>query len=155
RTFTGGGQSFTLDLPAGQFIRLVGNPVSVMIAGKGLSGSFAFEQSTNAAMQRVIRISVTNLSLSLGNDQASVLSVTNAGGFLVITDAGIAGKLSATIGVTLPGVQFGGTFAVAISKTGAQPINEMVTDPNGVMFPVTAPANTESVTVTGTNVTLS
>ncbi len=154
QTFTGAGQTFMLTLPAGPFIRIVGNPVSVTVAGKGLSGSFSFEQSNNAAGHPVIRITVANLSLSLGNDTANFVNVSNASGYLVIDDSGFAGQLSATIGLTLPGITFAGNFAVSIAKTNSTALNETFNDVNGNPITVTAPANTESVTVTGQSVRL-
>src|SRR5581483_9919892 len=57
KTFTAGGQTFVLSLPAGNFVKVAARGVSITVAGKGLSGDFTFEQVTESAPQtgKVIR----------------------------------------------------------------------------------------------------
>ena len=82
------------------------------ILGQTLSGNFGFDQTTAGD----ISIAASNVSLSLGG---GAVSITNGTGALLIGSTGLAGEISGTVGVTIPGVSFAGNFKVGINTTAA------------------------------------
>ena len=103
-------------LPAGPYLRVEGSPVSLDLLGQTLSGSFALEQATNAQGQKVVRVGVTGLTISLAG---GLVSVNQGTGLFVLTPSGVAGTIGATVGVSVPGISLGGTFALSINTTGS------------------------------------
>ena len=77
------------------------------VLGQTLSGDFAFSDTTGTVV-----VAASNVSLSLGG---GVLSITNGTGALQITSGGVAASISGTLALTLPGVSFGGGFAIGIN----------------------------------------
>ena len=101
--------------------------------GQTLSADVSFEQIAtdgadniggNADDVRAVRIGVANLSITLGG---GAVTVTNGSGALFLTSNGtqstIAARLTATIGVSIPGVSLIGTLGLRIN-TGATEVNE-------------------------------
>ncbi|MCX5669694.1 MAG: hypothetical protein NTU94_00015, partial [Planctomycetota bacterium] len=117
---TVGGQTVTIDVPAGPYVRVEGRGVTLRIGGAGglaLGGDFAFEKTAAE-----IAIVARNVSLGLGDGTTNFISVTSGqGAFLVTTGAagGLAGVLSAAVAVNIPGIQVSGTFSVEINNTTA------------------------------------
>lgn len=123
-----GGQTLTLQLTAGPFVRVTGEGVTLSVLGQTLTGNFSFEQVTAAGGEKLTTVIASNVSLSLGDGTTSFVSVTNGEGALLLTSAGLAGQLSGTIGINVPGVTFVGSFnlrinntAQAVSKTSPSP----------------------------------
>ena len=129
-----GGQTLTLNLPAGPYLRVEGQGITLHIAGQTLGGDFAFERvtsggpdkdlATTANNVQVIRIGAANVHLSLG----SVIQVTQGQGtFLIVSGpgGGMAGQLSANVALTIPGVTFNGAFGVAINNM-TSPVDEVL-----------------------------
>ena len=116
-TFMLGDDLVNLDLPVGPYVRVEGTNVELTIAGQTLTGNAAFEQGVDADGGTVVTVALTDVSLSLGSGTDPIVSVTNGQGAFLITDAGLAGRLSATINITVPGdaVEFDGNFLVEIS----------------------------------------
>ncbi|CAB5080406.1 hypothetical protein D3OALGB2SA_510, partial [Olavius algarvensis associated proteobacterium Delta 3] len=90
------------------------------LLGKTLSGDFAFDQSDGS-----LTIAADNVSLSLGDGNTDLVSIVDGEGVLMISGAGLAGRLNATILENIPGVELTGTFELALNTTGA-PVNETV-----------------------------
>ncbi|MFH1498654.1 MAG: hypothetical protein ABII82_12610, partial [Verrucomicrobiota bacterium] len=115
-TVDAGGTSVSINLPAGTFLRVVGDPVNLTVAGVALQGRVAFEQST-AGGSAVTVISLADVSATLagtidGTDGEPV-GVTDARGLFVLSDAGVAGTLSFTSATEF----LSGDFVLEINNT--------------------------------------
>ena len=84
------GQTVTLDVPAGPFLRVMGTNVQLRLFGQRLSGNFGFEQATQACTPtptctptKVVRIAATNVTLALGDGTTDYVRLTNGTAFLV------------------------------------------------------------------------
>ena len=97
-------------------VQLIGGQLGLL--GQTLSGNFAF--STDAAG---VSIAATGVSLSLG---CGAVSVTGASGLLQIGAGGLAGTISGTVALSVPGVSLGGTYTVSVN-TGIAPVSSSVT----------------------------
>jgi hypothetical protein len=133
QSFTLNGTQSTLVLPAGPYVRVSGTGVEVAVAGQSLRGDFVFTQTTinrgpdglpgTADDLRGVRIAVNNVSLGFGDGTVNFVNVTNgSGSFLILPAvnggaAGIAGWLSATVSVAVPGIAVGGTLRLEINNT--------------------------------------
>ena len=102
------GETLTLNLPKGPFIRIAGTDVELTIAGQTLGGNFAFERVGTTTV-----IAASNVHFSLGG----VVNLTAGEGAFVFQGTGLAGKLSGTISLALPGIELGGTLALEINTS--------------------------------------
>jgi hypothetical protein len=103
-------------LPAGPFLRVTGTNVSLSLVGQTLAGNFTFEQSTNALGQKVLKVGVSDVHFSL---TGNLLNISQGSGLFVITPAGLAGTISATIGIDAgTGLSLSGAFSLSINTTG-------------------------------------
>src|SRR5207237_10024494 len=94
----------TLQLEAGPFVRLAGTGISINIAGQTLSGDFTFEQKTNAASQKVVRVNAKNINLSLGN---GLVTISGGSALFVINTSGFPCKFSGTVALSVSNVSLG------------------------------------------------
>ena len=118
--------TISLDLPAGPYVQVIGNPVTLTVAGLELTGSFSFTQSTQPDGTRLVTVTVTGLSLTLDG----IGPVTLSGG-LVLSPTGLAGEL--TLGTALSfgaGVGITGTFTLQLNNGTAA-----VVLPSGTRLP--------------------
>ncbi|MEQ1862956.1 MAG: hypothetical protein ABMA13_23795, partial [Chthoniobacteraceae bacterium] len=91
--------------------------VEISVLGQTLKGDFAFNKQTVGGEQ-VISVAAQNVSLGLGDGTTDFVSVTGARGAVLLTPAGVAAQLSnANVTLNVPGVQFSGTFGIAINTT--------------------------------------
>ncbi len=97
-------------------VQLIGGQLGLL--GQTLSGNFAF--ASDAAG---VSIAASAISLSLGG---GAVSVTGASGLLQIGTGGLAGTITGTVALSVPGVSLGGTYTIAVN-TGATPVSESVT----------------------------
>ncbi|MEX1357603.1 MAG: VCBS repeat-containing protein, partial [Gaiellaceae bacterium] len=129
--FLVGGVTQTLSLPAGRYVRVAITGLSFAIGGQTLTGDFTVERVTllgadnafggtgaNADETRT-RISIANLRLRIGTDSRDFVVVSNGQGVLELAAAGVFGRISANVAVSIPGVSVGGTFEVLLNTTGA------------------------------------
>ncbi|MFL6033814.1 MAG: FG-GAP-like repeat-containing protein, partial [Gaiellaceae bacterium] len=140
------GLSLAIDTAAGR-VRLEGN-VNLTTLGLDLSGTFVFEQATNAQGQKVVRVGVSNGSLTLAS---GVLSLSQVNGLFILTPAGVAASLSAQISLGVSGIEIGGTFALQLNNTNAA-VSESV-QVGGATLALSLPAG-PYVRVAGTGVTI-
>ncbi|MGH2926717.1 MAG: beta strand repeat-containing protein, partial [Solirubrobacteraceae bacterium] len=133
QTFTIGGTTQTLTLPAGHYIDVAVTGAGLAIAGQTLKADLTVSDSANlnsdgtlatgAGAGDTIVITLANGSLSLGTGTRTLVSVSDASGSLTISSdpahEGVYGTLTATITTQIPDVTFGGTFTVSINTTGA------------------------------------
>ena len=136
-----GDTTLTLDLPAGPYLRLEGTGLVLSVLGQSITGSVAIERATSygsdgvpggtgpAADSSVVRITVTSATLSLGG-ATPVISVTDGTATLLLTPAGLAGRISGTVALLVPGLAFSGTLGVEINTTPA-PVTETFTVGSG------------------------
>ncbi|PYQ02014.1 MAG: hypothetical protein DMF83_24450, partial [Acidobacteria bacterium] len=136
---TVGGTTLTLDLPAGPYVRVEGIGVELNVLGQTLSGNFAFEQITStdngtSTSRTITRISASNVTLRLGDGTTDFVTLTDGQGSFVILDIpgpspaakGLAGQLSGTVGLNVPGVSFTGALGLTLNNTGLA-VNETFT----------------------------
>ena len=135
-----GSETVTLDLPAGPFVRLSvtevpgatdldpSTPATLTVGGQILSGSFALEQITSIATGgKVIRLVATGVELHLRAGATEIVSLTEGEGALVITAAGLAGRVSGNvqIGNIAGGATFSGRFSLAINNTRSAVVEQL------------------------------
>jgi hypothetical protein len=129
-----GSETVTLDLPAGPYLRLSITeideltPATLTIGGQTLSGNFALEQVTSVATgSKIIRLVATDVELHLLAGSTEIVSLTEGEGALLITAAGIAGRVSGTvqIGSITGGASFSGRFSVAVNNTRAAVVEQL------------------------------
>ena len=102
-------------LPAGPYLRVESASASLTVLGQLLTGSFSLEQVTTALGLKAVKLAVSGISVSLAG---GLVSVHQGFGLFVITPQGIGGTISAAVGVSVPGISLGGTFALSINTTG-------------------------------------
>ncbi len=146
----GGTTTINVNLPAGPFVRVEADPLSLTVLGQTLTGNFTFEQTTDASQQTIIRVGATNVTLSLGSP--AIVSVTNGQGAFILTSSSLAGTLSGTVALNAGEASLVGTFQVQVN-TGSTAVNDsfMV---DGTPVAVAVPAG-PFVQVAGTGVQLS
>ena len=118
--------SDTLVLPAGPYIRLAADGVNVTVLGHTLTGNFAFEKAAASGGGSIIRIAASEVTLTFSNGGSDILELTDGAGSFVISTDGLAGRLSGTVAVTVPGVEFDATLALELNTTGS-PVSEAFT----------------------------
>ncbi|MGB8165867.1 MAG: hypothetical protein WCF18_00050, partial [Chthoniobacteraceae bacterium] len=116
-SFTVGTEAITLDVTGGPYLRFEGVNLALDVAGQTLRGDFSLENVTLANGTRVVRIAAANVVLALGGPPA-IVTVTGSGQFL-ITTAGVAGEVDATVATAISGVTFGGAFKIRVNNTAA------------------------------------
>ena len=127
-SLTVGGQSVSLELPAGPYLRVSGDNVQLAFAGQKLSGSFAFESATIGTV-KVVRVLATNVSAAFGDGTTNFVTLSGGSGFFVIKPGGMAGDVGGTVAVTIPGVELSGTFRLALNTTGTAVIETIAFGP--------------------------
>ncbi|HXG49000.1 MAG TPA: VCBS repeat-containing protein, partial [Methylomirabilota bacterium] len=135
-TFTVGVLPVSLKLPMGRYLKVEGTGVSLTVLGQTLSGDFSFEQLILAGGASVTRVAASNVTLSLGGTPPAV-SLSRGRGQFVVTAAGLAGELSASVSINVPGVRFSGAIKVRVNNTMAA-VNE--TFAGAMLDPLMLPA---------------
>jgi hypothetical protein len=87
------------------------------VLGQSLRGDFSIEQVQRSGMTDVTRIAIENLSLRIGTSTTDFLTVSNGQGLFLLTDAGVAGSLSGTATLNVPGVVFSSQLALEINNS--------------------------------------
>ena len=91
-----------------------------------MTGNFGLELGTDRLGNAVVAAAVSGATLSLGG-AGGVVSLTNGSGVVVVLErTGLAGSLTGTIALAVPGVSVSGTLTVALNTTGA-PISQAFT----------------------------
>ena len=134
------GANFTINVPAGPYVRLELDNASLVIGPTGsqqtFAGSFVIEQATTAA-GKVVSVSFSNVSLSLGGGTPALIAVTNGAGVFLLTSTGIAGVASANITIAASaGISVGGTFQFALNTTGTAVQQNFTVDGSAVALNV-------------------
>jgi len=74
------------------------------IVGVELDGNVFFEKTTNSFGATIIKVAFTEVHFSLFGGDDALVSITEASGFFVINDKGLAGKLSISIDFNIPNI---------------------------------------------------
>ena len=110
-----------VDVEAGPYVKVEATGLRLTIAGQTLTGDFAFEKVTSTPAsgpaRTVVRVGAANVSLRLGDGAADFVRVTDGQGALILSNGGLAGTVSATVNVSVPGVAFTGSDLVEIVQT--------------------------------------
>ena len=114
-SFAVGGQTQTLVLPAGPYLKVAVTGLQFSIAGQSLSGDITFVRSGAGGANTTI--SFANVGLRLGTPDRDIVVVTNGSGSFQILPGGIRGTVTATVAIDIPGVAASGTFSVQIDTT--------------------------------------
>jgi hypothetical protein len=122
-----GDETLVLDLPRGPYVRVSGTGVELNVLGQTLSGNFAFEQTTSTdgagEGRPVTLIAASDVTLRLGDGTTDFVTITDGWGSFVVLDIadssgkGLAGALSGTVSLNIPGVDFEGTLGLEINNT--------------------------------------
>ena len=113
-------------LPAGPYLKVEAGtdtaPVSLTILNQTITAHVWFQQVTTAQGTKVVGIGFDNTSLSFGAGSYGV-AINNAAGALELLPGGIAGQLTGTPSINVPG--FSITAAVSIEfNTTTQAVND-------------------------------
>ena len=140
-----GGQTVSLNLPAGNYAQVSGTGVVLSVLGQTLTGNFGFESSNGT-----VQLTASNVSMSLGDGTTNYLSLTNGQGSFTVTsgtNAGVFGTLSGTVGVNVPGIaSLSANMSLQLNTTG---VNQTVNLSGGGTL-----ALVPGVAISGTNITL-
>ena len=98
---------------------------SLSLLGQTLSGEFLFRQSDQRGGAGAVRMGATNVSLNFGTGGATLLSVTNGHGALLLEAGALAGEFGGDVALNVPDVNFSGNLEIAIN-TGGAAVNEMI-----------------------------
>ncbi|MDA8439896.1 MAG: hypothetical protein M0Z51_13690, partial [Propionibacterium sp.] len=144
----------TVDLPAGPYLRASVTGASLSILGQTISADVTVERATAPDGSATVKIGLGNVSLTLGAGlgNAQTIGISQGTGLLVLTGAGVAGRVSGTVTV-----DFGSAFTLAGSldlaiNTTAAPVDTSLTV-GGQTVSVSVPAG-PYVAFAGTNLTL-
>lgn len=133
-SYTLGGSTVTIDVPAGPYLKIAGDNVSLVInpgaslANLTITGDFGFEQKSTDGVLDYIKIGATDVDVNLTITGITLQALDGEGGF-VLTTTGFAGE--ATLGsVNLLGTGSFMTISATdmkfrINTTGAD-VNETV-----------------------------
>ena len=144
-------QTETIAEGAAEFI----GAIDLAAAGQTLSGTFAFSSITLPGPDGVVgtspsdpkgrddvkqtKVGVAGLHVGLGDGTTDFVSVDNGTGGFLLTPTGIAGNVSATVSLNIPGaVDFAGTFSLLINTT-TKPVSETI-DVGGTPVVLSLPA---------------
>ncbi|MDB4411102.1 hypothetical protein N9182_00820, partial [bacterium] len=123
------GQTYTLELPFGPYVRVEATNVQVTLFGQTLSGDVAFEQvqslgadgvpgGTGADFDaQIVRVGFNNVSINLAD---GLLTLDNGSGLFVVTVAGIAGRITGDVALGVEGVSLEGGLTLEVNNTGAE-----------------------------------
>ena len=156
QTFAVDGQTLTLALPGGPYLELSGTGVTISAFGQTITGNVAIQQVTSTAQSpstTVVEIAVSGGAMTIGG-ATPIVSLTGVTGFLVIepgTPTTVAGTLSGTAALNVPGVTLSGTLSVTFN-TGPNPVTDsLVVGGTPVSINVAGGAQ---AAITGTGVTI-
>ncbi|MCS7090886.1 MAG: Calx-beta domain-containing protein [Verrucomicrobiota bacterium] len=114
-TVTIQGGPVTVNLPAGPYLQVRGQGVTLGLFGAQLNGNFTFEQKTAHSSQRLILVTADQVGFTIGS---SLLTASNGSGTFMITEAGAAGTGQITVAVNAFGHSFSHTFLWSFNTTG-------------------------------------
>ncbi len=166
-TFTyPGGDTYTLNLPAGPFVLFSGTSLNLTInAGSSpitLLGNLQIEEVTvpstsGGAAQTEIRIAAYDVSLTYSDPSYGGVSLTNGQGAFIILQGGVAGQLSGDFSFTTPSmapvVQAGGEIYLEINSTSSN-VDQTIPLATGGSLQVDVNANTFAIGISNASINI-
>ena len=140
-----GATTTSLVLPAGPFVRLVGQGVSLVVGGATLTGNLVVERRSIGG-SAVLVAAVDALSLSLAG---GLVAVTGGTGLVVLTPTGVVARATGTLAVEAPGMALSGEAAIELNTTGTAQILAATIDGRALVADVAGGAASVRVTVRG------
>ena len=119
RTVSFGDSTTHLDLAAGPFVQVDGTAIAVTVMEQTLTADVSVTRSTAPDGTTTTVIGLDRVGFSIGTSTGGYgVTLVNGSGVLVVTAAGVAGRLGGQVGLVLPaGVTATGTLALAINTT--------------------------------------
>ncbi len=111
------GATVSMVLPAGPYLRVSGDNVSLTVAGQTLTGNIALEQSGTAASPVTV-IAFSGVTLALGDGTTELVRLENARGAFVLTGGAVSGSLIGRIVVSIPQVSLSGDIRLEVNTGG-------------------------------------
>ena len=90
-------------LPAGPYLRLSATAVTLTIAGQSVTGLAVDVERTVVDGAAVTRVTISGGTIELSTGATVVVRLTGVNGSLVLGATGLAGRLSATVALAVPG----------------------------------------------------
>jgi hypothetical protein len=130
-----------VDLPAGPYVRVSADDITVTLDGTAISADVVLERRDNR-----LAVAVSGASLSVAG---GIVAVSNASGLLVVSSAGVALQATGTVTTDLPdGVSLDGTVSIVVNSTGADQSVALTVGGQSLVLEVLA-APTLAVSVSG------
>ena len=120
-----GTQTTALDLPAGPYLRVEGTGITVTMGGQTFGGDVSFVRATNASLAVVTEVSFANVTAGFGDGTTNVLTLTGGTGAFLLDGTGLAGRLSGTVTVSVPGVGVTGTLGLVLNTTATHVVDSL------------------------------
>jgi hypothetical protein len=155
-TFFIAGATTTLDLPAGEFVRVKGEGIALTLGGIEISGNFTFTSATDAVSgDAYLQVEFDNGELGIGSGGTAFIRVTNAAGLVVAKGDDLWGTFTGDVAVDIPTVEIDGTFTISVNtSTTTQSVNGVDVDP-GFRIEVAGPTlEIAGITIGATKVTI-
>ena len=111
----GAGVMVEVDLPAGPFVEIAVEGLTVNIAAITVTGDFLFSQETTP-LGIVTKIGIANFSATIQFNGEGIAVTEGEGGFVVLT-SGVAGFVSAVVDASAGPVSLSGDVTVRINTT--------------------------------------
>src|SRR5690606_22479563 len=111
--FVVGGQTQTLQLPAGPYVEVSATGIVLTLAGQRITGDLTVRNASG-----VTTIRFAKLAMSFGAGDRPVVRVSNGNGLFTVSGKGVVGTLAVTVALDVPGVLLSGTFALDLDTTG-------------------------------------
>ena len=93
--------------------------VTPVAGGPTLAADLSFRSALDQDGADIVVASASNVRFAFVAGSRQVVSLTNGSGLLIVATGGkIAGSLSGTVAVDVPGVSFSGTLALQVNTTG-------------------------------------
>ncbi|HEY3484449.1 MAG TPA: hypothetical protein VGK49_03650, partial [Ilumatobacteraceae bacterium] len=140
-TFVVGTTVVAIDLPAGPYVRVAADDITITLDGAAISADVVLERRDSR-----LAVAVSGASLSVAG---GLVEVRNAGGLLVVSSAGVALRATGTIVTDLPaGVDLSGTASIVVNSTNADQSVALTVGGQALVLEVAA-SQTLAVSVSG------
>ncbi|MDA7536176.1 hypothetical protein N8534_00340, partial [bacterium] len=125
--FTIAGETYTLELPFGPYVRFEATNVEVDLFNQTLAGDVTLEQVQSLGADGlpggtgenfdspIVRVGFNNVSINLAD---GLLTLDNGTGLFVVTDAGLAGRISGDVSLGVEGALLEGGLTLEVNNTG-------------------------------------
>ena len=114
-TFTVDRIEQTLELEAGNYLRLSGTDVSVELAGQTLRGDFAFSQEEDS-------VRMSSKMSRFRRQDTDFATVTQGVGSLEVAQGGVEGSFAGTLALSVPDVTLGAAVTVVVNTLGEREV---------------------------------